>query len=47
MDAIKKVSASMSANYGGKLFKLFAVNAPSAVWFAWKVVSAFLDPITV
>jgi hypothetical protein len=37
----------MSVNYGGKLFKMFTVNAPGTIWFGWKAVSAFLDPVTV
>ncbi len=37
----------MSLNYGGKLNKMFTVNAPGTIWFGWKAVSAFLDPVTV
>jgi hypothetical protein len=37
----------MSLNYGGKLNKMFTVNAPGTIWFVWKAVSAFLDPVTV
>ena len=37
----------ISANYGGRLYKLFAVNAPGTIYFTWKAVSAFLDPVTV
>ncbi len=37
----------MSLNYGGKLNKMFVVNAPGTIWFAWKAVSAFMDQVTV
>lgn len=37
----------MSLNYGGKLNKMFVVNAPGTIWFGWKAVSAFLDQVTV
>ena len=47
MSAIKGSSQKMSQNYGGRLFKMFVVNAPGTIWFTWKVVSAFLDPVTV
>ena len=47
MGAIKTVTNKMSANYGGRLFKMFSVNAPGTIWFAWKAISAFLDPVTV
>ena len=47
MNAIKATSAKMSSNYGGRLFKMFTVNAPGSIYFTWKVVSAFLDPVTV
>ncbi len=47
MGAIKEVTAKMSLNYGGKLNKMFTVNAPGTIWFGWKAVSAFLDPVTV
>lgn len=33
----------MSLNYGGRLYKMFTVNAPGTVWFGWKAVSAFMD----
>lgn len=47
MSAIKTTTGKMSANYGGKLFKMFSMNAPGTIWFAWKAVSAFLDEVTV
>jgi hypothetical protein len=47
MSAIKGTTAKMSHNYGGRLFKMFITNAPGTIYFSWKVVSAFLDPVTV
>lgn len=47
MSTIKEVLQVISANYGGRLYKLFVVNAPSTIYFSWKAVSAFLDPVTV
>jgi hypothetical protein len=47
MNAIKSVTAKMGANYGGRLFKMFTVNAPGTIWFLWKAVSGFLDEVTV
>ena len=47
MSALKQVIGVVSANYGGRLYKLFAVNAPGTIYFAWKAVSAVLDPVTV
>lgn len=47
MGTLKQVLGTISQNYGGRLFKLFMLNAPSSVWFSWKIVSAFLDPVTV
>jgi hypothetical protein len=47
MAAIKATTAKMSSNYGGRLYKMFVVNAPGTIWFGWKAVSAFLDPVTV
>ena len=26
---------------------MFVVNAPGTIYFTWKMVSAFLDPVTV
>ena len=46
MNAIKEVTAKMSLNYGGKLAKMYTVNAPGTIWFAWKAVSSFIDPVT-
>lgn len=37
----------MSVNYGGRLYKMYTVNAPGTIWFGWKAVSAFLDQVTV
>lgn len=47
ISAIKASTAKMSQNYGGRLFKMFVTNAPGTIYFTWKVVSAFLDPVTV
>lgn len=47
MSAIKNSTAKISQNYGGRLFKMFVTNAPGTIYFTWKVVSAFLDPVTV
>ena len=32
--SIKTTTNKMSANYGGRLFKMFTVNAPGTIWFA-------------
>lgn len=37
----------MSLNYGGRLYRLWVVNAPMTITFSWKIVSAFLDQVTV
>ena len=47
MSAIKGSSQKMSINYGGRLYKMFTVNAPGTIYFTWKIVSAFLDKVTV
>ena len=47
MSAIKSTSAKMGSNYGGRLYKMFTVNAPGTIYFTWKMISAFLDPGTV
>ena len=44
---LKNVLKKISLNYGGRLFKLWIVNAPSSVSMSWKIVSAFLDDVTV
>lgn len=44
---LKNVLQKISLNYGGRLFKLWIVNAPSSISMSWKIVSAFLDDITV
>lgn len=45
--ALKNTIQVISANYGGRLFKLWLLNAPSTIFFSWKVVKNFLDPVTV
>jgi hypothetical protein len=47
MNALKSTIGKMSSNYGGKLFKMFVVNAPQSIYLTWKMVSAFMDPVTV
>lgn len=47
MSAIKGTTSRMSLNYGGRLYKMFTLNAPGTIYFTWKIVSAFLDPVTV
>ncbi len=47
MNSLKSISAKLSQNYGGRLHKIFTLNAPGTIWFTWKVVSSFLDAITV
>jgi hypothetical protein len=47
ISAIKGTTQKMSQNYGGRLFKMYVVNAPGTIYFTWKMVSAFLDPVTV
>ena len=44
---LKNVLKKISLNYGGRLSKLWIVNAPSSVSMSWKIVSAFLDDVTV
>ena len=44
---LKDMLGKMSLNYGGRLNRMWVVNAPMTVAFSWKIVSAFLDKITV
>lgn len=44
---LKNMIGKMSQNYGGRLFKLWVVNAPMTVSIGWKVVSTFMDKVTV
>ncbi len=44
---LKAIVQKMSLNYGGRLFRLWIVNAPMTITFTWKIVSAFLDKVTV
>ena len=37
----------IALNYGGRLYRMWVVNAPMTVAFSWKIVSAFLDQVTV
>jgi hypothetical protein len=47
INALKSTIKIISDNYGGKLYKFWMVNAPSTIYFSWKVVKNFLDPVTV
>ena len=47
INSIKKVNAIMSNAYGGKLYRLFIVNAPSLVSIIWTPAKYFIDPVTV
>jgi hypothetical protein len=47
ISACKQVMQVLSNNYGGRLYKLFAVNVPGAAVFAWKLASTVLDDATV
>lgn len=46
MAAIKKVAGDLSANYSGRLCKMFIVNAPTSVYLIWKIASGFLSDVT-
>ena len=45
--ALKSVIQLISANYGGRLYKLWMLNCPTTIFLSWKVVKNFLDPVTV
>ena len=47
MAAIKKMVPNMTLYYAFKLYKTFVFNAHSSINFFWKIVSTFLDDITV
>ena len=47
LTALKGILGKISLNYGGRLHKLWIVNAPSGITTTWKVVSTFLDDVTV
>lgn len=44
---LKNTLQTISANYGGRLYRMWLVNAPGTIYFSWKIVKNFLDPITV
>ena len=46
-NTLKSMLQKMSLNYGGRLYRLWVVNAPGTIAFSWKIVSAFLDQVTV
>ena len=43
---VKKMLGIMEKNYGGRLNRLWVVNTSFAVNLSWKIVSAFLDKVT-
>ncbi len=47
MGTLKDMIGVISANYGGRLYRLIVVNAPSTIYFSWQAVKGFLDPVTV
>lgn len=47
LTALKGILGKISLNYGGKLYKLWIVNAPKGISTSWKIVSTFLDDVTV
>jgi hypothetical protein len=47
VNSLKGALKSISDNYGGRLYKLWLLNAPGTIYLSWKVVKNFLDPITV
>jgi len=47
LTTMKKILGKISLNYGGRLHKLWIVNAPKGVSTTWKIVSTFLDEVTV
>lgn len=47
ISACKQIMKTLSNNYGGRLYRLFAVNVPAAAWLTWKLASTVLDDVTV
>jgi hypothetical protein len=47
LTSFKGILGKISLNYGGKLHKLWMLNAPSGISTSWKIVSTFLDDVTV
>lgn len=47
VNSLKNILQTVSANYGGRLYKLWMLNCPGTVYFSWKVVKNFLDQVTV
>lgn len=45
-NVLKTMIQKMSSNYGGRLWKLWIVNAPMTVSISWKIVSTFMDAVT-
>lgn len=44
---LKSIIQKLSANYGGRLYRLWVVNAPMTISFSWKIISNFMDQVTV
>lgn len=47
MSACKEIMKTLSDNYGGRLYRLFAVNVPTLATLAWKAAKIVLDDATV
>lgn len=47
LTSLKGILGKISLNYGGKLHKLWILNAPSGISTTWKIISTFLDDVTV
>lgn len=47
ISTLKEMLQKITLNYGGRLNKLWIVNAPMTVAFSWKIISAFLEETTV
>jgi hypothetical protein len=47
INACKQIMQTLACNYGGRLYRLFAVNVPKAAWLTWKLASTVLDDATV
>jgi len=47
LSSTKSIVEKISLNYGGRLHKFWALNASKGVSTVWKMVSTFLDDVTV
>jgi len=43
----RKLLNHLETHYRGRLYRLYLVNSPSAVWLSWKIVKQFLEDSTV